>query len=72
MNFPEYRKINEDIEVAILIYDFSQINSALSEINKIEVAKKLRSNALKARDKYNWQSEKEVLIKFYTRLASSK
>ncbi len=68
MNFPEYKKINEQFEVALLIGELSTnavsiaVNTLLSNVDLYET---LQSNCLKAREVYNWQIEEKKLIAFY-------
>ncbi len=68
MNFPEYRRINDQFEIAVLIDDLQEksiiagINSLLN--NKEEYAQ-LMQNCIKARELFNWQNEEKKLINFY-------
>ncbi|MGN6604139.1 MAG: glycosyltransferase [Ginsengibacter sp.] len=72
MNLPEYKKINDQFEIAILIDELtdSSVSNALNELlrNK-ELYDRLRENCLKAREIYNWQNEEQKLIDFYKRLS---
>ena len=68
MNFPEYRKINEEFEIAVLINEASveEISEALHQLlNNNILWKRLRDNTLLARKKYNWQEQEKTLIAFY-------
>lgn len=71
MNFPEYKKVNEDFEVAVLINSLQETDIA-SAINKLLADKvlheKLQQNCLRARDVLNWQNEEKKLISFYKKL----
>lgn len=68
MNFPEYKKINAEFEVAILIDDLQPstiadtINSLL---NNKELHDKLSNNCMQARETLNWQQEEKKLLAFY-------
>ncbi len=68
MNFPEYKRINNEFEVAVLINDLHietitvAINSLLNDDN---LYKRLQQNCLKAREELNWQNEEKKLIEFY-------
>ena len=73
MNFPEYRKINDQFEVAVLIDDLSE-DSIAAGLNHLledeELYSRLRENCLKARQIYNWQNEEKKLLDFYNQLKS--
>jgi glycosyltransferase involved in cell wall biosynthesis len=68
VNFPVYRSINEDIEVAVLVDDLSPgslatvINATLSDEALLQ---KLERNCAAAQLKYNWQEEEKKLLHFY-------
>lgn len=68
IDFPEYRRINDQFEVAVLVEDLAidnlvqAINSILENRNNYD---RLRNNCLKARKKYNWQEEEKKLIAIY-------
>lgn len=68
MNFPEYKRVNDDYEVAMLI-DYADEKSIVHAIqtllNDKEVYDRLQQNCIAAREKYNWQLEEKVLIQFY-------
>lgn len=70
-DYPVYREINAQFEVAVLISDLSaeniakQIRMLLSDTVLYE---KLRQNCLAAREVYNWQNEEKKLIEFYNNL----
>ncbi|MDE3183592.1 MAG: glycosyltransferase [Bacteroidota bacterium] len=68
MNFPEYKKINEAFEVAVLIDELS-VTSIEKALNRLlqdeELYFRLKQNCLKARDVYNWQNEEMKLLGFY-------
>ena len=68
MNFPEYKKVNDDFEVALLIDDLEEENIA-GAINRLlnekELYKRLQQNCFKAREILNWQQEEKKLLAFY-------
>ena len=71
MDFPEYRKINEHFEVAILINDMTVKNvaDALNELlNNQALYDRLQQNCLAAREEYCWQKEEIKLNTFYKKL----
>lgn len=68
MNFPEYRNINNESEVAICIDDLNPntISNAINYLlnDKIKY-QSIKLNCKKAKLKYNWQNEETKLIAFY-------
>ena len=68
MNFPEYKRINDEFEIAVLIDDLQPLNIA-KEINNLlndeMFYKRLQQNCLKAREILNWQNEEKKLLEFY-------
>ena len=71
MDFPEYRKINEKFEVAILIEHLT-VNQSEQAINQLlnneTLYHTLQQNCLKAREEYTWQKEEIKLNNFYKNL----
>ncbi len=68
MNFPEYRKINEQYEVAFLVDELDPKKIAEAINNLIDDKMKynqLRNNCLLAREEFNWEKEEKKLIDFY-------
>ncbi|MBI5858757.1 MAG: glycosyltransferase [Sphingobacteriales bacterium] len=68
MNYPEYRKINEQFEVAVLINDLipGKIAETINNLLADEVRlRSLKDNCLKTRQVLNWQSEEKKLLDFY-------
>ena len=71
MNFEEYKRINSENEVAILMDnvkadDFTKaINQLLSDS---ELYDKLKHATHKAKEVLNWEKEKNTLIQFYSNL----
>lgn len=68
VDYPVYRQINNDFEVACLISDLSAENIAAA-INRMlsnpELWQQLHQNCVKAREIYNWQEEEKKLLSFY-------
>lgn len=68
MNYPEYKKLNDQFKIAELIVDLEPktiakaINSLLA--NK-ELYLHLKQNCLAAKQELNWQKENEKLLNFY-------
>ncbi|OSZ77933.1 group 1 glycosyl transferase [Chitinophagaceae bacterium IBVUCB2] len=68
MNYPEYQKINEEYEVAVLIDDLSPAKIAAALNNLLDnnvLHTRLKENCLKAREEFNWQLEEKKLLNFY-------
>ena len=71
MNYPEYRKINDQYKVAELIDDLDPgtIANAINKLlNDKELYSQLKKNCLTAKQDLNWQKEKDKLLKFYSEL----
>ncbi len=71
MNFPEYKNINDEFKVALLIDDLtvSSIEKAISTLLKDEsLYKELQQNCLAAGKILNWQSEEIKLLAFYKKI----
>lgn len=71
MNFPEYKMINDEFEVALLIDNLqtTTIAHALNTLlNDERVYARLQRNCLKAREVLNWQEEEKKLITFYEKI----
>lgn len=68
IDFPEYRRINDQFEVAVLVDDL-EIDGLVRAINSVlenrTVYDRLRNNCLKARKHYNWQAEEKKLVAIY-------
>ncbi|HQW85466.1 MAG TPA: glycosyltransferase [Ferruginibacter sp.] len=68
MNFPEYKNINDEFEVAVLINDL-QPEKISAAINKLltddEFYLKLSKNCIQAGNVLNWQQEEKKLLNFY-------
>jgi glycosyltransferase involved in cell wall biosynthesis len=71
MNFPEYKKVNDEFEVAVLIDDL-EIKTIAGMINNLlndeALYNTLQQNCLTARKELNWQKEEKKLIDFYNKI----
>lgn len=71
MNYPEYRKINDQYKVAVLIDDLDP-ESIANAFNQLladkEFYNQLKQNCLAARQELNWQQEKSRLLDYYKNL----
>lgn len=71
MDYPEYKTINEQYEVALLIRDLEPqvIAGNLNELlNDEALYERLRQNCIRAREQLNWQQEEKKLLFFYSNL----
>ena len=68
VNYPAYRAINDQFEIALLIPDTSEeaiakgLNLLLTDAVLYE---RLKQNCRKAAEQLNWQEEEKILISFY-------
>lgn len=68
MAFPEYERVNQEYQVAVLVDDMTperlatQINNLLGDVVLYET---LRQNCLEAKHFLNWEVEQKKLISFY-------
>ena len=71
MNFPEYRRINDQFKVAVLMDELS-VDSVAETIGLImsdaTLLSEMRFNALQAREVFCWQEEEKKLIAFYQKI----
>jgi glycosyltransferase involved in cell wall biosynthesis len=68
VNFPEYKKINDQQEIALLIDhpSVTEIANALNHLLNNDVLRsQLHNNCLAARQKFNWQTEEKILVDFW-------
>lgn len=75
MDFTEYKKINDEYEVALLINNIStsEIEQSLQILLEDKaIYSRLQKNCLKAREVYNWQNEEKKLISFYKQFKNKK
>jgi glycosyltransferase involved in cell wall biosynthesis len=74
MNYPEYKKINDQFRVAGLLDGLSveEISAAVNHLMENNaVLNELYQNCLEARTIYCWQREEKELIKFYQSIFKS-
>jgi glycosyltransferase involved in cell wall biosynthesis len=65
MDYPEYRRIQDEIEVAVLIPDVTeeQIVQSIRRLHEdTELYKRLKGHCLEARKRFNWQAEERKLF----------
>lgn len=69
-DFPEYKKINSDFEIALLTsLSVENISDAINKLlNDSEYYQRLKQNTVKAKSFYNWESEEKKLIELYKTL----
>jgi len=71
MNYPEYKKINDQFKIAELIDELDP-GSIAKAINRLitnkELYLQLKQNCLAAKQELNWQKEKDKLLNFYLNL----
>jgi glycosyltransferase involved in cell wall biosynthesis len=68
MDLPEYRTVNEQFEVAVLLNDLSPANIAerIRELMENEEKRnRLHHNCMAARELFCWQEEEKKLLAFY-------
>lgn len=73
MDFPEYQRANEQFETAILIpsYEVDYLVSAMQKLmSDNQLYQRLQSNCTKAKESFNWESQSELLLKFYEKVFS--
>ena len=71
MNYPEYKKINDQFKIAELIDDLvpeTIANSINRILNNKELYLQFKQNCLAAKQKMNWQKEKDKLLDLYKEL----
>lgn len=71
VDYPEYRAINQQFEVAFLIKN-TAVETIAAGLNKLlndpVLYKRLKLNCLEARKTLNWEQEESVLLNFYKNL----
>lgn len=75
MDYPEYSKINNQFEVAVLINDLApeRIADAINNLLTNEALyNKLKANCLETRKELNWHHEEKKLLSFYHSVFESK
>ncbi|HTI08022.1 MAG TPA: glycosyltransferase [Puia sp.] len=71
MDFPEYRRVNDQYAIGVLIGDLSvkKIAEAINNLLENDVLHDMfRENCKQARLVYNWQEEEKKLIRFYQKI----
>lgn len=71
MDFPEYRAVNQNFEVALLIPDITtrSVTGALQQLlENQDLYNRLKENCRVARKIYNWQEEEKILLSFYNNI----
>jgi glycosyltransferase involved in cell wall biosynthesis len=71
MNYPEYKRINDQYKIAELIDDLEPAtiaNSINKLLNEHELYTQLKQNCLPAKQELNWQKERDKLLIFYQEL----
>ena len=67
-SFPEIQKVVEAENVGVCVdsHDPAAIAQGVNYLlNHPEVREQMSENALRARDKYNWNNEKEIFVQIY-------
>lgn len=72
MNFPEYKLLNKEFEVAVLVknLDDAAIVNAFKKLEDENYYKKLKANCKPMKKVYNWQKEEDKLISIYRKIKS--
>ena len=74
VNYPEYRKINDEFEIALMIGN-TETNTIVSAMNNLldddVLYERLRQNCLKARETLNWEHEEIKLKAFWKNIYTS-
>lgn len=73
VDFPEYKKLNDQFHVAVLVPDIEPKTIANSINNLMAdtvLLKELKQNCIKARQELNWGNEEKKLISFYQNIFS--
>lgn len=71
MDFPEYKNMNSEFEVALLIPNLEKgtITAAVNQLlRQKDFYFRLRQNCLLARDDWNWEKEEQKLLSFYRKM----
>lgn len=70
-DFPEYRKINKELEIAVLVenLEVSTLVKAVNQLLSNEVFyQRLKQNCEKGKDIFNWEKEEVKLLDFYKKM----
>lgn len=71
VNYPAYKKINDEYEIAVLTEDLSPTsiaNAINTLLNDGCLHSRISANCLAAKQVYNWQNEEKKLINFYNKV----
>ena len=71
VDYPVYREINDQYDIAVLVNDISpeNLSTQLNNLLNNEVLyTTLQQNCMKAKKILNWQEEEKKLIAFYSKL----
>jgi glycosyltransferase involved in cell wall biosynthesis len=75
VNYPEYKAINDQYRVALMIDDTNE-ETIMAALNKLltdkELHEQLRLNCVIARERLNWQEEEKKLIAFFKSINGKK
>ena len=74
VNFPVYKEINNQYEIAVCIHD-QEVDTIAAALNRLlhdkELYARLQQNCLKAREVFNWQKEEVKLLELWAALRTS-
>jgi len=74
MDFPEYRAMNAQYEVAVLLSELSTesvVQAVQNLLNGAELYKKLKQNCLIAGQEWHWEQEQKRLLEIWKRVELS-
>lgn len=75
MDFPEYKALNQEYEVAVLLPDL-KVDTLVKNIKHLStdpaLYKKLKANCLHARNHWIWEADEQVLLGVWERAFNSK
>ncbi len=74
VDYPVYKEINAQYDIAILVNDISPSNLATQLNNLLHnevLYTELQQNCIKAREVLNWQTEEKRLLEFYKKLLAN-
>lgn len=74
VDYPVYKEINAQYDIAVLVNDISPSNLATQLNNLLHnevLYSELQQNCIKAREVLNWQTEEKRLLEFYKKLLAN-
>ena len=74
VNYPVYKEINAQYDIAVLVNDISPSNLATQLNNLLHnevLYSELQQNCIMAREVLNWQTEEKRLLEFYKKLLAN-